>query len=932
MSVEPAPTVVVGVGQAGINVINRLNSGDGLGWGDEYDKYFNYIAIDSSSNEVRNAPDRATQVHLRSPQKNIKTDQRAYPYLTEDLEIGEKGAQRQRPIGRYKLDNRDMPSWDAHFDKISGAIENHMRTCRQDPDINARQINVIHVHSLGGGTGSGTFPLVAHMLNEITDNLSGSAGGMNIYTAGIGVVPEIMHNLDTFSPPGDNRYYANAYAALKDLSKLIDADSDDPLPIYLYSKIANLNEGLTTFNLDRLDPQDQVTSSPYRHYFLVGVDEDQVDGDNKQGGPETYRSMVNNTMMAAIYGLSMYGNEIENWFQTAKGHFQFGSFGQTQLTIPIEDIRAYCSLNERIDELRREVDAMDEEREGELIERRKEKIADRRALEAILENPSEVVKEYEDSEAVRSDVAEQVERRINSGNNIIETTTEDINQIVDNLRDVFDDRIVAYAMDRAEERIENEGAGIRESWREVVNAKYKQLEVASEDGYGHNVATTSEKVGELQRFLDDKIEELQQTVEEQKEEEEGDDGILNKIFGGGGDSPDYREWLDAYRAHKEGLNEYQRNRDQLRALKQEVRSRRADVLQDTIRPKVDRLNDEIEDLRRQIERKQEELGELIEDREDKVDELTDAEYGGRIGLLALDEEKIRKELDRGTLEEELTSLSAFYEQDYLARDLAEQIQNRIGQCYAWDSTLMSWNDEDDELIGDNPNAVRDIWMLHSDENSNLPDFDITGAGVHEFRSSGDENDDIFPSFEDPYTVQFLSYTLDSPLTDLRVYTELDRAAEEGWLDATIDVWRDYRLAFAYPEWYDREIQKVFAIETSTELPELPELDERKITVEKQDGEFKAWISSHGLASYLWSGDEWDDFNGYITVEGYDHVGWKHYLSEEYGLTYDDMRAVVPSGRTAELWHADEITWGDLLEEVQENLIKKHGVEVKLTRE
>jgi hypothetical protein len=44
-----------------------------------------------------------------------------------------------------------------------------------------------------------------------------------------------------------------------------------------------------------------------------------------------------------------------------------------------------------------------------------------------------------------------------------------------------------------------------------------------------------------------------------------------------------------------------------------------------------------------------------------------------------------------------------------------------------------------------------------------------------------------------------------------------------------------------------------------------------------------------------------------------------------------MRAAVPSGRTAELWHADEITWDELLDEVQENLIKQHGVEVQLTR-
>lgn len=924
MSVEPAPTIVVGVGQAGINVINGLHDSDGMGWGDQYNKYFDYVAVDSSSNEVRNAPDKATQVVLQSPQRHKKADQQAYPYLTEDLQVNEKGAKRQRPIGRYKLDNTETPSWDAHFEAISNAIRNHMRACRQDPDINAKQLNVVHVHSLGGGTGSGTFPLIAHMLNEITDALQGAAGGMNIYTAGVGVVPEVVHNLDTLNPPGDNRYYANAYAALKDLEKLIDASPDDPLPVYLYSRLADIHEQLNAFNIDRLDHQAEITSSPYRHYFLLGVNEDQIDGDNKMGGPETYRSMVNNTIVAAIYGLSMYGNEIENWFETAEGNVQFGSFGQTQLSIPIEAIRDYCSLEESLETLRTEVASEGDDREGVLGEKRQEKIQERDALQAILDDPSEILKEFDESEAIRGDVTEQVERRIKPGNNVTETTKGDIDTIVENLSGTYDDRLLAYALDRAEERVEAEGEGVRESWREVVNSKYKQLEVASEDGYGHNVATTSEKAGELQRYLNEKIDELEEAIDEQ--EDEG--GWLDiDLFG----DPDHQDWLNAYRKHREDLNGYQQARDQLKALKKEIRTQREQILQDTIRPRIDRLNEEIEGLRAEINQKRDELTEIQEDKEDKIAEITDAEYGERIGLLALDEEKVRNELDRETLEQELTSLVSFDENGFLARDLADRIEGRIGQSYAWDSALMSWKDESDvQNIGERTKAVRDIWMLNSEENSDLPEFDVTGAGRHEFRRSGEGGDSIFPRFEDPYTIQFLSYTLDSPLTDLQVYADLEEAAKEGWLDAIIDVWTDYRLAFAYPEWYDRDIQKVFAIETSTEVPKLPELDETKIRVEKDGGELKNWISSHGIASYLWNGDEWDDFSGYITVDGYDHVGWKHYLRDEYDLTYNDMRDVVPSGRTAKLWHADQISWDDLLKEVRENLITKHGVDMELT--
>ena len=927
MSVEPAPTVVVGVGQAGINVIKQLHSSDGLGWGEKYDKYFDYIAIDSSTNEVTNTPREVTEVVLQEPNKYTEADKEVYPYLTSELEIGSKGAKRQRPIGRYKLDNLDTPSWDSHRSKVRDAIERHARDCNQDPDIRAQQLNVIHIHSLGGGTGSGTFPLFGYMLDDVTDKLEVSLG-VATYTAGIGVVPELRQSLDVGVPPGDNRYYANMYAALSDLKKMIEASPDDPLPFYLYSMIAEINEDLKNFDVDNHRPSAQLTSSPYRHYYLIGVDEDQVDGDNKRLGPESHRAKVNNTIVAAIYGLAMYGNQIENWFETAQGNDQFGSFGQTQFRIPIDDVRDYCELDENIEALREEVAPRDGDTEGNLIQRRKKKINNREQLQAILDDPSEILKEYEDSESIRADVSEQIERNIPSGRNVLKTSSEDIQTIIEYLVDTYDDKIIAFAMQRAEERVENQGEGIRESWREVVESKYKELEVANEDGFGHNTATTNEKDGELGRYIDKQIEDLEQAMDEEDE----DGGILSRIFGGGGD---YQEWIEKYRSHKEELNEYREKRNQLKAIKQEIRSRRADVLQDTIRPRVDRLNREIENLREEIDQKEDELSDLTKDRSRKLENLSDAEYGARTGRLALDKQKIREELDRETLEEDLNSLMDFKREGYLARELRDMIEGRVKRSYAWQSTLMSWREGSSREyeIGDRGNTIRDIWMLHSDENSDLPDINITEAGNHSFKSSGGEEDDVFPTFEDPYTIQLMTYCLDSPFTDLNVYADLEEAAEEGWLDAIVDEWRDYRLAFAYPEWYSPEIQRVFDFDQSQKLPKPPELDISNVKVEKEAGELKNWISSYGLASYLWQGDEWDDYFGFVTHNEFDRIGWKHYLDDEHGLSYDEMRDLAPSGRPTKLWMGDtEFTWDDLLEEIQERILEEYGIKVEFVGE
>ena len=919
------PTVVVGVGQAGINVINQLHDSDGLGWGEEYNKYLDYIAIDSDSHDLWNAPDKATQVdlgdsnakqpHMQWPKGDKKTDLRDYPYLKEDMEIGALGTRRQRPVGRYKLDNRGMDSWDTCLDKIRGAIENHMRMCRQDPDINARQINVIHVHSLGGGTGSGTFPLIGHMLNQITDNVSGAAGGMDIFTAGVGVVPEVMHNMDRVYPPGDNRYYANTYAALRDLEKIMNASPNDPLPIYLYSKVEEAGGG-TMADVGALEPQHELEYPPYPAYFLVGVDEELMAHDD--WGPETHRSMVNNTITAAIYGFAAAERLRISWnvgFTRTKT--RIGSFDQTQLSVPIEDIRTYCDLNERIESLREQVGRDDGG--GTLVDRLRGAQRQRAVLERVVDDSAAALRECEQPVAVDDEIEDALDCTIGSEEDISETTPKEIEQFPDTLTERHGESVGLLALDRAEERLIAAEQRREADLQEVVDDHWTRFGDTEE--LDDEVNSVSERAEALREYFRGEVERLELELDEDGLWFLPDFDILD--FG-----PDYEQQRDVYQRRLTELEEGWANLEVVRETLQAVRSRRDELLEKRIEPELARVEERIDERREELGRATAELNELIQDREGKVDELTDAEYGSRLGLLALNEEKLREDLDREMLEEDLTSLRAFHEEGYLARDLGEQIEERIGQCFAWDSAVMSRRNDMGMGVANGATGIRDIWMFHSDENANLTEFDITDAGRYQFRRSDDES--VFPSFEDPYTIQFLSYAQNSPLIDLQLYQELKRAAEEGRLDAILDAWDDYRLAFAYPEWYGREIEAGFC-ERPAEVPMLPELDETNVTINKEGGELKAWIGSHGLVSYLWVGDEWDDFDGYITVDGYDHVGWKYYLGEEYGLTYDDMRSVVPSGRTAQLWHAGEITWEKLLEEVQANLIDEHGIEIELTK-
>lgn len=922
---EPAPTVVVGVGKAGIDVINTLHESDGFGWGEAYDDYFDYVAIDSNANDVVSAPEKATPVLLDSSAKTAAWDKEHYPYLTPLMDIYERGTGRQRPVGRYKLDNVGSPTWDDHYNKINDAIRNHLNDMQRGLDTNTNQFNVIHVHSLGGGTGSGTFPLLAAMLDEMTRSLQAESS-VTIYTAGIGVVPEITTDMDVLTPPGDPRYYANTHAALQDLNKLLTATVDDPLPVHLYSRHVESNEDLNSLTHTELEPHLEIARRPYRHYFLVGVDEAQIAGSNAMAGPETYRAAVDNTIGAAIYGLAMYGGAIENWEGDIQARDQFGSFGQTRLSVPIEEVRAYCELNEQVAELREQVAPTDDHRQGRLIEEREKKIAERDDLQAIVDDPVTILSEYEDSERIRNEVEERIKRNVPRGDTVLETTTDDIDTLVETVREQYDERIVAFAMDETAEYIQEQGEDVKTAWRELVNEKYRELEVKSEVDFG-SADTTEGKATELRRFIEERIEEIEQRIAERQKKES--EKFFPTIF----DDPDYEAWLDTYRDHRAELDEQERRKEQLASLTNEVRNRRDEVLEETI-VRLETLRDEVMDLRREIKDKQDRLREIRAEREAKIEELTDAEYGERLGYLALDEQKVREDLDAATLEEELTSLAAFDEKGYLQHDFADVADSRIKQAYAWESALLTWSDEDisPSAFADSAETIRDIWMLHSEENSDLPAFDLIGAGSHEFHRSGE--DGAFPPFEDPYTVQFLTYTLDSPLSRLKIYTELENAAEDSTLDELvdeIDEWEDHRWAFAYPEWYPEEIQ--IDERFSVELPALPELDIKAVQRDADGREFHAWVCEYGIAEYLWHGEEWDDYLGDPTVKGDNKqdgvVGWKHTLGNDYGLELADVRAAIPSNRPAALWLGGVISWEELLEEVGETLLKDHGLDVTL---
>lgn len=843
MSSDPARTIVVGVGGAGIEVLKALAVSDGLGWGSEYDEYFEYIAVDSDSIALERAPAEAAEVCLDPATDEFATVRQTYPFLTSEHEIGKNGTRSQRPVGRYTLDSRAGVARKALHDALKNAFESHFqRVTNTGP---TQQCNIIHVYSMGGGTGSGTFPLVAHVIDRVTDDLREHTN-VDIYLAGVGIIPELTYGVgqgfEAVVPPSDRQHFANAYAALRDLERVMEADFDESLPVYFYSECDDNRN--SRFVVGECNSYDYIDRSPYRHCFLVGVDESRMGDTIEKQGIEPYYKMVDNTIVAAIYGLAAFGDNPCSWFPPPTGTAHFAAFGQTQLSVPIEDVRTYCELTARINELEERVGSGGDEAErGILGDALAEKQRERDILQRLAAEPAAVFELSETPKRIKDDIASRLDTYVFTG---VDTTESDIESLLEGVEEFHGVQFLPYTLASAEHRI----------------ADSEGVDRADDDPEDERL----KKPRESQAVKGDSVQ-----------------------------------------------------------LVQSLREHWSAVVEEKIEAEIERLEREIDELHGEHKEAEAELETVYSDREAIIERLTTPQYGQRLGRLELDEQKVRQELDVETLQEELTSLAAFHERGYLARDLQTVMENRVHLSYAWQSPLLTWSDDKlVENIGSRIRQKRELWMLHSEENSTLPDIKIIGIGQHTFRRS--DRSSQFPQFQNPYTVQFMTYCLDAPLSALHIYAELD-AAVGGRLDTLLEQWDDYRLAFAYPEWYGWDVRQYYDILTRVELPVPPELDVSSVHIEKEGDELKTWLSSHGLASYLWQADEWDRYEGYITTHGTERVGWKTTLAE-YGLEYHDIRALVPNGEPVERWFSGEISWDELLAEVETAFAEQQGFQVE----
>jgi hypothetical protein len=151
---------------------------------------------------------------------------------------------------------------------------------------------------------------------------------------------------------------------------------------------------------------------------------------------------------------------------------------------------------------------------------------------------------------------------------------------------------------------------------------------------------------------------------------------------------------------------------------------------------------------------------------------------------------------------------------------------------------------------------------------------------------------------------YVSFNRRSPVSALEIYQRLGRMAQNGILDVWArPTYSDYRQAFAYLEWYGRHIRSTSRRSNEVSMVEPPELDQTRVTRPDVTGtKLQKFIIEEGLDSYLWRGEQWDNYD---PVSGTTFEGWQGTLQQR-AIQFGEFQQAAPAQRIKSRWVAGAI--------------------------
>lgn len=894
------PTVVVGVGKAGISVMSKVEN---VARENNDMDMFEFIAMDGDKDMLNNAPNSATTLTFTTSDDYLGEDKEEYPYLTEDMRVGGPAAKRQRSVGRYKLDRRGDGGYEDKFDTLRTAIENHHNVHDQRLAEDTASFNVFLIHSLGGGTGSGSFPLLLSMLNEIGDSLD--TNNELIYLSGVGVVPEIPVDINVADPPGNSNYYPNTYAALRDIESYTDLyhDDTDNLQVPIYARDLAGDKGPTYANV------------PFSDCWLVGVEEDKIAGNVQITGDENYTQLVDESIARSITAISRLDGSAENWSDSTPYP---GSFKQTEVRVPHEEIKEYANKKKERDEKQ---DRIDDEIPTS-IEANEDRIQELEDLKSGLDE------EQIEDKSLRERVKTDIDNEYANAEQLIDSSAQEIENFLDGIEEDYksqdkDVEALIIATSILEERIQEEEQGapqVEQEWQDTVEGLWNDYDMQGKEGTS-NVTSPEAKASLLEEELDEKID----TYTEIKEE--WDPGLIGSLkdFLPPADPLGVLEsereeaeaYLDILKADHSQLKSLMSQWDRVTKIVRAIEDRQL-AIRELIDNQLNDINQEISNLQDEKDQLAEEIRAIEADIERLEEYVTTERTSDRLAEIPIKESKL-EEIDHVTVENRLTSLYAYVDQNFVeASKVRFALNQRLDNTEAWDEKVMdrAFERTDKSEKYDNKN---EIWYLYSEENEDIFEEYLTDppeGADHQIMPQGGDDAQL-QYLPNRYRISMVGFTHRGPVGAFESYLKLEQLRDDGDLNQLANQYDgDHRLAFGYMEWYSDDIQRAFGVRFTFRIPRPPEFERGRIDKPDLDeGEVANWIVNPGLVSYLWNGNMMDNY------ESGDEVfrGWKRSFRNN-GLSFNDLNKASPDSRFIREWLSDQRSWDEVLQEIQENLI------------
>ncbi len=630
--------VVVGVGEAGANMATAVYE---LVKHEKVDKYFQFILIDSNESELQREeiPKEIKQkITLRPPDNviAIREDLKTFKYLYKGVNIQRKGALRQRVVARYFVDRKYDDLRISLYNITRDFADKHMADLTEE----GNSLTITLLHSVGGGTGSGSFPILTAMLNGIKRDLEKELA-ISVSICGVGSMPTLPE--DIAAPvEGDPVYYANAFAVFKEIEKLLE---DKELVLPLYYTVAEVGKPLEL----------KIEGLPFDKYFLVGINEGELKRGIKEEWVEAYIEEKNRSIANCLLALHEHRSLSKGDWPVAGGggsEYAIGSFAEHEIKVPVRLLEVYVRKREELDSKMGELKGVKEEI--------KNKIEDIKRLQAVNISPDDV------PEALKKDVEAMVTRELQTGiMNISEAELEDF--VKGELKKGFGIEGEVYGVKLLTNKFDE--MKYTEEWGKKVEELWERYGLGNKDKY-KNKTTIRDKDESLHKWLLEVIN-------------------INKAWLENpprvhlpGEKKRKQNLIERLESEKDDLEAIKRKSEQLERLKGKTAELNGEVkneLLDEISRKTEAKNSR-EDRVRRLE---DEIKALERDIKATEDGLSKSKFG-RVGYLQLKSDKVKditgEELDR------LDSLKKFVERGYIdIQDVRRGLETQIKRAKGWSS-------------------------------------------------------------------------------------------------------------------------------------------------------------------------------------------------------------------------------------------------------